>query len=265
MTVIGQRIQSLDRGLQLLEYIAEQERPVRLTEMARLLEVEKSSAYRLVNTLATRGYVRQEPESSGYLLDERVFDLAGRLAGRRRLGDLARRHLVCLARETGETAHLGVLGDRAVVLVDHEFGSHAVGVTSRSGSSEPLYCTALGKALLAGMTEDELRTAVRSETLKRHTERTVTTYGQLAEETGSVMRTGLARDWEEYRAGVRCLASPVFDFRSRIIGAIGISGPKERIDEQAMTDHGERVRREALALSAELGFRLVPTTGDSNE
>lgn len=262
---MAQRIQSLDRGLQILEFIAEHDEPVRLGQIAELLGVEKSSAQRLAATLADRGYVARATESDGYLLGDRVFHLAARLAERRQLQECARQYLTRLARGTSETAHLAVRNERWAVLVDDELGSHVVGVTSRSGASEPLHCTALGKALLAGMTDADLRQLFGKRRLKRYTERTITNPSAFVEHCQEVSARLLATDDEEFRPGVRCLASPVFDFSHRVVAAIGISGPAERLLDELMIDLGERVKDCAAGLSRELGHAAVHLTGDESQ
>ena len=256
---VKQRIQSLSRGLQILDFIADHDRPVRLAELARLLEIEKSSACRLVLTLADHGYVRQDPETGGYLLDDKVFELAGKLAAHRRVQECARKYLRQLARETGETAHLAVRGTEGVVFTDHEFGIQPVGVTSRWGNSEPFHCTALGKALLAGCTEEELRRVLGSKPLKAYTPKTVTRIKDLLQHCRKAHADHLAMDNEEYRPGVRCLASPIFDFRGHIVAALGISGPAARLTPKQLARCSNLVRQCARQLSAELGHRIETT------
>jgi DNA-binding IclR family transcriptional regulator len=251
----GQRIQSLDRGLQILEFVATRDQPVRLAELAGLLGVEKSSAHRLAETLADRGYLGKDAETQGYVLHDKVFELAGKLAARRRIQECARKFLRELAQKTGETAHLAIRGQDGVVFVDHEFGNHAVGVTSQSGSSEPYHCTALGKALMAGCSEGEIRTLAGESGFKRFNSRTITRADKLAEQCRLVLERGLAVDDEEYRPGVRCLATPVLDLRGRVVAAMGVSGPVGRMADATMEKLGGLVRECGLRLSEELGDR----------
>jgi DNA-binding IclR family transcriptional regulator len=250
-----QFIQSLDRGLQILESICEQDRPVRLGQMAELLGVEKSSAYRLVSTLAERGYVCQDPSTGGYVPHEKLFDLAGRTGSRRRIQEYARKHLRRLAQETGETAHIGVRRMDKVVFIDHEFSRQPVAVICQYGDAEPLHCTALGKSLLAGLTEPELRLILGPEPLKKFTIRTITQYAHLVRQCRQAETSLLSEDNEEYRPGVRCLASPIFDIRGQVIAAIGISGPVERITDRTAAAAGQLVRQCAWELSREMGYR----------
>ena len=268
MQVIArQRIQSLDRGLRILEYIAERDRPTRLGELADLLGVEKSSAHRLVNTLADRGYVRQDVDTLGYVLRDKVFELAGALASRRSVQEYARKYLRKLARETGETAHLAVPGDKNVVLMDHEFGENPVAVTTQWGSNEPLYCTALGKAILAGKSSAEMKELLGPGRLKRYTKNTITRIDELARQCRQVEKELVAFDIEEFNKGMNCLAGPVYDFRGQVVAAIGISGPVERVNKTTMGQMAELVRQCARKLSGELGYqaeKISPAQGSGS-
>jgi len=250
-----QRIQSLDRGLQILEYIAEQEEPVRLADLAGLLGVEKSSAHRLVRTLAARGYVQQDRDTTGYVLHDKVIGLASKLTSSRRLGECAGKYLRRLARETGETAHLAVAGSDGTLVVDYEHGANPVGVTSRWGRAEPFHCTAVGKALLAGLDRTEVGRFVGPGKLKRYTSRTITRLADLVRECEAVREGGIAFDRMEYRDDTNCAASPVRDVRGRVIAAIGVSGPSKRFTGRRMTAAAAGVKQAAVALSSDLGFK----------
>lgn len=224
-----------------------------MSALAALLGIEKSSAHRLAATLAARGYLVQDPGTTGYVLHDKVFSLAGRLASRRGLQEHARKYLRRLAQETGETAHLGVRGTGGALLIDHEFGPNPVAVTTQWGGSEPYHCTAIGKALLAGLDKAELREVLGKGRLKRHTARTLTRLDELVTQCAKAAEDGIAADLEEFRPGMHCLAAPVYDFRGRIIAAIGISGPAARLSAKAMPGAVERIRDAATCLSRELG------------
>ncbi|MCG2660711.1 MAG: IclR family transcriptional regulator [Kiritimatiellae bacterium] len=249
------KVQSLDRGLRLLEFIANQDHSARLNDLADLLGIEKSSACRLVVTLMERGYVRKDSRTNGYVLHEKVFELAGKLAVHRQLKEHASKYLERLARQTDETAHLAVLGSGRVVFIDHCFGSQPLGVTSQSGCVEPLHCTALGKALMAGWSVSQLRQIFGPGPLRRYTSKTITRLAELAQVCQTVRRDCLAFDHEERHAGIRCVAAPVFDFSGRIVAALGISGPTERLPDVVLKKHGRRAQSCALALSQEMGYQ----------
>lgn len=249
------KVQSLGRGLRILEHIADQSHPVRLAELSELLGVEKSSAYRLVATLADRGYVRKDSQTDGYVLYKKVFELAGKLVGYRLLKEYAPKYLEALATKTGETSHLAILSSGKVLLIDYRFGSRPIGVTSQSGRVEPIHCTALGKALLAGCDLAQLCRILDEQPLQRYTPKTITSLTRLAAECRAAMCEGLAFDNEEFHNGVRCVASPVFDFSGKVVAALGISGPAANLPVATLKKHGLNICACALELSKEMGYQ----------
>lgn len=246
-------IQSLGRGLKLLDYVVSAGKPVELGELAWLLKVERSSAHRLMATLIASGFIVQDSQKK-YLSGPAILELASKIGGREQVHDIANPYLNELAEKTGETAHLGVLGRGQVVLTNSVASNHTLAVTSRVGSSEPLYCTALGKALICEMDSNELKKVFDAIKFQRYTNSTITSLTKLQRECLQVNKDFLAKDDEEFREGIRCLASPVKNFSGKIIAAVGISGPKSRLGDKEFAKCGELVRKTAVDLSKRLGF-----------
>lgn len=246
-------IQSLDRGLTLLEYVVSAAKAVPLGELADLLGIERSSTHRLMATLLKHGYVIQDVHKM-YLPGPAILELASKVGNRRGVHELAKRYLADLAEKTGEASHLGILGRGYVVLTDCVSSNHALAVTSRVGQNEPIYCTALGKALVCQMDEKQLKRILGDGPLKPYCEGTITSLRELMAECERVRKDLVAVDDEEYRAGIRCLASPVRDFTGQVVAAIGISGPKERLKDDVFRRYAEYVKKAGVELSCQLGF-----------
>jgi len=246
-------VQSLDRGLLLLDFVVSSDRPVVLGELAELLGVEKSSAHRLMATLMRHGYAMQDAQK-GYIPGPAIMEQASKLGNRGGVHELAGPFLSELADITGETAHLGILRRGHVILTNSVASNHALAVTSRVGAAEPLYCTALGKALICECDEQKLRALLGKGRLKKYTAKTIGSISTLVNELVQIQTELLAKDDEEFRTGVRCLAAPVRDFSGAIVAAIGISGPSERLTEARFAQMGEHVRRAGIDLSRKLGF-----------
>jgi len=149
-----QRIQSLDRGLQILEYVSEQDQTVRLAELADLLGIEKSSAHRLAATLINRAYLKQDPDTLGYMISDRVFTLAGmekadilQALGQARLKAYTENtvtHIDALVEECAEVVRTGVAYDReeyrpgmiCIAAPIHDFRNHVIASIGLSGPVE---------------------------------------------------------------------------------------------------------------------------------
>jgi IclR family KDG regulon transcriptional repressor len=243
-------IQSLARGLRILELMAASEDGVGITELADELGIDKSSASRLVQTLTSHGYAEQMSGSRRYRLGPQVVRLSRSLLTRMPLRDEAKPFLRQLVDRTGECAHLAILVQGQALYIDQVESPASLRVTTGVGTLAPLHCTALGKCLLAFGTNapfpDELpaftpRTITNLETLRIHLEQT--------------RKRGYAVDDEEYDYGVRCVAAPIYDFRGKVIGAIGISGPAGRMSLDHVADFAAIVTEASQGLSNRMSFR----------
>ena len=227
-------LQSLTRGLEALDFLVESQSPVRLTDIASKLGVEKSNAVHVLKTLVAGGYAEQDrsrrygatkkvsqPYRDGRVLEE-IVDCKER----------CRPVLERLVRETGECAHLAVLVRERVWYIDKVDSSLPLKVDHPIGSLSPLHCSALGKAFLAfGLAE-------QTGTLTAFTPKTLTNLAALSSEISRTRVQGYAVDDEEFAPGIRCVARPVLDGTGRMIAAIGISGPTVRIDDERLSELG---------------------------
>lgn len=246
-------VQSLQRGLQVLMAVAEARGAIGLTELVRRTGLERSCVFRLVNTLAQQGFLNQSTQTRHYALGPTVWQLAGHMRQSSDLLTFARPHIRNLAHTTGETAHLSVRqGDRAISL-EHQTSDQLLGVSGSTGRSEPLHCSAVGKALIGDFTLERI-TELLDGSLVARTPRTITTVGALFEECQRVLAQGYALDDEEYARGVRCLAAPVRDMHGDIVAAIGVSAPVDRLPRNEINKIAEQVRATADTLSKQLGY-----------
>ncbi|MCY3574469.1 MAG: IclR family transcriptional regulator [Chloroflexi bacterium] len=241
-------IQTLARGLKILNLLEQARSGLGTTEVAKEMAIDKSSASRLLHTLANYGFVAQDEDSSRYQLGPRLLTLGQRVLGRISLRDHARPYLYQLVDATGECAHLAILAQRQVLYIDQAESSAALRVESEIGTLSPLHCTALGKVLLA------FGECALPEALLPFTQRTITAPAILGAQLVQIRQRGYAIDDEEYNYGVRCVAAPVQDHRGMTVGAIGISGPAGRVTLERIDDFGLIVRRVAAGLSGKLGY-----------
>ena len=195
---------------------------ISVTEIAGHLGVDKGSASRLVATLAVYGFAEKDEMTRRYHLGPQVVSLSRSVLVRLPLREAAKPFLRQLMERTGECAHLAVAAQGKALYIDQVESPATLRVNAQVGTMNPLHCTSLGKVLLAfGLLEIP-------ETLEVYTSHTITDPAVLGTHLESVRQAGYAVDDEEFDLGVRCIAAPVFDFRGRIAGAIGISGPATR-------------------------------------
>lgn len=229
-------IQSLERALRIIEILAHSEKPLGVTEIGKLIGVHKSTAYRLVYTLRQFGYVDQDEETEKYYLGLKPLELSSIINERLDIKRVIRPYLEELSDKTGETIHLAVREEDDVVYIDKIESKHAVRMYSRIGARAPLYCTALGKCLLAFGPESVIKKWVSKESLPQKTENTIKTGEELARELEEVRRQGYALDREEFEQGVRCIGVPILNKSGRAIAAISISIPAFRVTEEKINE-----------------------------
>jgi len=256
-----QPIQSLSRGLSLLTAVADAGRPLSLAELNEIVPIDRSSVFRLANTLRMHGFLTQSPASKRYTLGPAVWQLSGQLRAANSLPQVARPHVVELAEQTGETAHLAIRQEDRSVFVDHELTEQAVGVSTRTGRSEPLHSTALGKALLADFDRKALVQLLGEGSLPADTPRTTTSIAALASQCRKAQRQGVAIDDEECHEGVRCIAASIRDSHGAVVAAIGISAPANRLPKRRFASVASHVRLQAAQISRKLGYVTAKPEG----
>jgi IclR family transcriptional regulator, acetate operon repressor len=222
-------VQSIERALDLLEYLTDAGGSQGLSQLAASSGLPLPTIHRLMKTLMRRGYVRQEP-SRRYALGPRLIrlgDTAGKL-----LGSWSRPYLEELVEFTGETANLALMDGDEVVYVAQAPSRHQMRMFTEPGRRVRPHCTAVGKALLAQMSEADVRALLRRTGMEPHTVATITDPDELVEHLALVREQGYARDEGEQEIGVRCIAVHVPDAPTMM--AISVSGPQARLSENSV-------------------------------
>ena len=241
-------IQSLARGLKILEILSYADQ-VSITELAERLNVDKASASRLVQTLAKYGYAEKDTDTQRYRLGPKIVQVSQRMLSRMPLRDIAKPYLRELVTATNECAHLAIPAQGQALYIEQVESPATLRVNAEVGHMAPLHCTALGKALLA------FGDLPIPNQLEQYTPRTITDPELLQMHLEQVRRQGYAIDDEEYDPGVRCLAAPVYNLNGEMIGAIGISGPSNRVTLEAIPELAAKVTQVAQNLSDHLSFK----------
>lgn len=241
-------IQSLARGLKILDILGQAQDGVSITELSERLGVDKGSASRLVATLASYGYAEKDEQTRRYHLGAQVVSLSRSLLTRLPLREAAKPFLRQLMERTGECAHLAVPAQGKVLYIDQVESPATLRVNAEVGTMNPLHCTALGKVLLA-FGHLELPAALES-----FTPYTLTDPVRLGRNLEQVRAQGYAVDDEEFDLGVRCIAVPVRDFGGRVVASMGISGPATRMTPERLSGLAAIVLEVGKLLSERMTF-----------
>ncbi len=248
-------VQSVERALAILDALAGTASGLGLTEVCGRVGLHTSTAYRLLATLAARGYVRQDRDRRVYRLGLHLLHIGEAARGQCDLREEAVGRLEALARRAGELANLVIpSGQRAIYIAQAQPPTrHPVRMFTQLGAWVPLHCTAVGKAIIAHWPAEEVEQVLR-DGLPAYTANTITNPLRLQRELDEVRRLGYAVDDEERELGVRCLASPVRDADGHVVAALSISGPSGRVTPDRLAELGEMVRQAAAQLSERLGY-----------
>lgn len=242
------------KALQVLEAVAAEPRALSLAEVAERARLNKSAAHRMLATLMTAGYVRQDEHSRRYSLSYRVVSLSRNLLAEDEVMRLARATLEEVVAETGEGIHLAILDGMETVLVQRVKGTRIVAVDFQIGDRSQLHCTSIGKALLAYQSA-EMVDEVIARGLPALTPNTITQPETLRRELRSIRARGYAVDDREMYEDMRCLAVPVFERDTRVRMGISCSGPAARFTLAHLDELRGPMLRASRELSAKLGGR----------
>ena len=250
---------TLAKGLEVLELVAGQPE-ASLGWLAERLAMPAPTVFRIVNTLASSGYVEKAGRGR-YRLTLKTWQIGAQAMRRTGLGALAMPAMQHLSEVCREAVHLSVLQGDAIVIVEKVDCLHPVRVDTFAGLRAPLHCSATGKAILAFLAPVALA-ALLPERLARFTPLTITTRTALERELAQVRRLGWAQNREEWRQGVCAAAVPLRDAGGTVIGSLSVTVPTDRFTEQALREKFvPGMRQAAKAIEA----RLNPAGGSAKQ
>lgn len=194
-----------------------------LQRLAQETGLAKSTVHRLLASLVSLGYAAQEPETGRYRLTLKMFELSSGIVNSMEIMDVAKAHLERLSQRTGEAVHL-VIRDAQDIVYIYKTESGPMRMSSRVGLRSPLYCTGVGKAILATLPPEEVEDVWNHSSLKKLTSRTVVDLTEMQDQLAEVRANGYAIDDEENEMGVRCVAVAIPGPDGRAESAFSISG-----------------------------------------
>jgi DNA-binding IclR family transcriptional regulator len=246
------QLHSLDRAVAVLEMLGESDTALSLAEVCQRLRLHKSTAHRSLMVLERSALIERTPENR-YRLGLKLYELGNRAVEQVDLRTRVHPFFRRLAAQVGETVHLSVLQKTSIVYLDKVEPNRRVCVSSKTGTSNPVYCTSMGKAMLAFQPPEVIEEIVSKIRFVRYTSKTLTSREALLKALERVRRRGYAIDDQEIEVGVRCIGAPIFDEKRRAIAAVSVSGPASRITAPTMPEIAEHLLRCCRDISVSLG------------
>jgi DNA-binding IclR family transcriptional regulator len=235
------KLEGLDRVVAILDLLGESDSSLSLAEICKQMELRKSTAHRALMALERTGLIERAP-AHRYRLGLKLYDMGHRAVEQIDLRARVHPHLRKLALRVGEVVHLGVLHKTRVVYIDKiEPISRRVCISSRTGTSNPVYSTSMGKAILAFLPSEEATKIISNIRFRGFTNKTLSSGEELMDALERVRRRGYAIDDEEMEIGTRCVGAPIFDADRRVIAAVSVSGSASRLAAHCVPGIAEHV------------------------
>jgi IclR family transcriptional regulator, KDG regulon repressor len=245
--------QVLDRTFNILEIIAANKNGLCLSEIVDKLDLSKSTTYRILNALCERGFIEKHPDKK-YKLGLKLIEISSIYLNDIELKTEAKPYLWEITKKFGLPVHLAIRDNQDIIYIDKVDIQNNIRMYSQIGKRIPLYCSGLGKALLSGLDSDSLLRLANNINFIKLTTNTIDNKDTFINQINSVKNEGWALDNEEYEAGIRCLASPIYDYRGHVIAAISISGPSSILKKSEDKENGQFITEFASKISRRMGF-----------
>ncbi|MDD6307045.1 MAG: IclR family transcriptional regulator [Clostridiales bacterium] len=247
-------VQSAERIFQVMEMLAENGE-MGLMEISAALNLHKSTVHRLLMSLVYMGYAKQDEVSQKYMLSYKIVNMAGKIIERMDILQVARPYLERLSDLSGETVHLVQReGNQILYIYKIEAKVGTIRMVSHVGMIHPMYCSGVGKAIMATLPEREVKQIWNESIIEKKTDKTVTDYEEMLKILEEVKVNGYALDDEENEKGVRCIAACLHGYQNEVKYAFSISGPTSRMTRERVKELAVDVKKVQEELSRELGF-----------
>ena len=222
-------VQSVDRALRIIEFLAENPTGAGITEISKSLGLSKGTVHRLISTLKERDFAYQSSNTELYRLSYKILYLYNCISNNIDMFKVSRPIIRKFADKVDATVHLATLDEKRsnIVYIDRiePMNSQKLFVmSSRVGKKAPCYCTAAGKILLSQYSDDEIRDIMKGEEYKTYTDKTIKNIDEFLEEIHKVRKQGYALDENEYDHGIICISIPIYNSNDKIDFAMSVTG-----------------------------------------
>lgn len=247
------QVQSLTRGLSILECLANAEGGLTLTDISNRTDLPPSTAHRLLSTLERGGYVYQSGELGRWYVGLASFTVGSSFLASRDWVAQSHPSMRRLMEQSGETANLAILDGTEAVFIDQVQCRETMRTIVRLGSRVPLHASGVGKALFAALPDEQIEAILKVKGLPRISENTITAPETMWASLRVIRQRGYSFDDEEHLVGTRCVASPIYDEHGEALGAISIAGPVSRLPDTRVRQLGTMVAHVAEDITSKVG------------
>lgn len=249
------QVQSLTRGLGILETLAKAEVGLTLTDISQRVGLAASTTHRLLATLEKTGYVYQAGDLGLWYVGLQAFTVGSAFLASRDFVAQSHPYMRRLMEQAGETVNLAILDGTEAVFIDQVQCRETMRTIVKLGSRVPLHASGVGKAIFATLRDDEIEAILKVKGLPRITQHTITVPETMWASLRVIRQRGFSFDDEEHLPGTRCVAAPIYDEHQESLGAISVAGPSARLPDSRIRQLGPLVAHIAEEVTRKLGGR----------
>lgn len=248
------RVQSIDRAVAILECFSEGKRELKLSEIAHILDLNKSTVHGLLNTLKYHGFIDQDEITQKYRLGIRFIVYGDRVINSMDIASFAYPVIEKVCEKIEETVHIAMLDGADVVYIGKKECNKSIKTTTKIGARVPAYITADGRIILSYLEKDKVKELL-PRTLKKLTCRSIEDKHRLMEVLSEAKGNGYALDCEETVQGLVCVAAPIFDHTEAVKYSLSITGPAVRMTEDKIEEYIDIIKKAANKISSRIGYK----------
>jgi len=245
-------IQALVRAIDILNCFEDAEE-LGVTEISNKIKLHKSTTFNIISTLEYCHYLEKNETTGKYRLGIELFRMGTKV--KYDLRKIVVPYLEKLLSQFKETANLVVRDGDYVIYLEKIESPHSMRISTAAGSRLPVNTTAVGKAILSGLPDDELHEIINGIPLIKFTDFTICDQKELLENIKKVRDSGYAEDFEELEIGLTCVAAPIFNHTGKAFAAISISGPTSRMSDEIRGEMGKSLVEVTREISKMLGYK----------
>ena len=244
---------TLERALAILTFLSVTEGKIGVRELAELMQLPKSTTHRILETLLDSGFVEQDAATEKYSIGLKAIEIG--MSGLKKM-DLVSASIPAmqeLVADTKQTSFLAVYNEGEIVYIYKSEGTSSVITNANLGTRNPIYCTGLGKAMMAFFTPQEVENILKQKGLEKYTETTITEWDRFFNELEKIRENGIAFNFEEYDVGLSSIAAPIFNYTGQVIAALSVAGATSAIYEE-QERIASLVKEKGCLISRRLGY-----------
>ena len=249
------KIASVQKAIDILDLFNEDLKELGNSEIAKMLDIPTGTASGLIYTLKSNHYLDQNPDNQKYRLGIRLIDRAAVLLNQIDLRNIASPYLEKIGNWCGESVNLALRDEGEVVYIERLNSRHSLGIRAEIGKRGPIHSTALGKAIVAHLPQNEISSFLENHNFFPVTQYTITNSSMFEKELEEVRTRGYSVDEQENEIGGRCVAAPIFNQDGYPVAAISVSVPVQRLPVDQVPVFGAKLKEASGNISKKNGFR----------